>query len=445
MKDIRVRYAPSPTGFLHIGNARTALFNYLFARHCKGKFLIRIEDTDLARNVKNSEVIQLEQLKWLGIDWDEGPGHAGPFGPYRQSERLSIYKKYTQILLEKKLAYKEFQRNNDKFVVRFKVPPFINYNFNDIIRGSVCFDSSHIEDWIIMKENGYPTYNYAVSIDDYLMKISHVLRGEEHITNTPKQIMIYQSFGWKVPIFGHFSLILNKNKKKLSKRDDENFHLIKRYISLGYLPQALFNFLVLLGFSPKNNKTILLPEEIIDLFDIKRISPSPAIFDEQKLFFINNQYLQKISFSELVAKAKEFFEKRNIFLKYAKLEKVVTLFRSRINYIDEIVDLYIEFFVKDEIEEEVFSFLRDKKNFNFIQILNDLFMSLKYFDSISIKELFNKFSELTLLKGKELFSTLRIICTRKLHGPSLIISLEILGKEKILDNIQKNLNHTVCK
>ncbi|QTX02858.1 glutamyl-tRNA synthetase [Candidatus Phytoplasma luffae] len=440
MEEIRVRYAPSPTGFLHIGNVRTALFNYLFARHHKGKFIIRIEDTDLSRNLENSANSQLEQLKWLGIYWDEGPERGGSYSPYKQSERLDIYQKYTKILLEKKLAYKEFQKDNDKFVVRFKVPLGLNYEFNDIIRGKVNFKSCDIEDWIIMKENGFPTYNYAVAIDDHLMKISHILRGEEHITNTPKQIMIYQSFGWNVPIFAHMSLILDKNKKKLSKRNNDVFQFIEKYISLGFLPEALLNFLFFLGCSPKTNKTILSYEEIISLFDEKRIVSSPAIFDEQKLLFINSQYLKKISLTELTEKTQSFFSKQKIILDSKRLEKIVSLFKNRINYIQEIVDLYNYFFVNDKIESEVFLFFKDYKDLCFIQILNKLFLSLNNFDFFSIQNIIIKFGELVNLKGKELFSMVRMVCTGKNHGPALIVYLELLGKDIILNNIQKLLN-----
>jgi glutamyl-tRNA synthetase len=441
MKEIRLRYAPSPTGFLHIGNARTALFNYLFACRYKGKFIIRIEDTDLKRNIKESESDQLEQLKWLGLVWDEGPDLKGLLGPYRQSERISIYQKYTQILLDKKLAYKEYQGNNDKFVVRFKVPSNTLYEFNDIIRGKLSFESDQIEDWIIIKENGFPTYNYAVVIDDYLMKISHVLRGEEHITNTPKQIMIYEAFGWDIPIFGHISLILNKNKKKLSKRDVDIVQFIKKYIDLGFLPKALFNFLFFLGFAPKTNKTILSTEEMISLFDNTRFVKAPAVFDDQKLFFINNQYLKKMSLKYIVEKSKIFFEEKKIFLEDEYLEKIIILFRDRMNYIQEIVNLYLEFFEENkQIDNEIIPMIKEIEDFSVIKILKDLFLKLEIFQSSFIEQLINKFSDLTNLKGKKLFLTLRIACTGKLHGPHLLTYLELLGKQNILNNIQKLLN-----
>ncbi|MDC9032027.1 glutamate--tRNA ligase [Columbia Basin potato purple top phytoplasma] len=441
MQNIRVRYAPSPTGFLHIGNARTALFNYLFAKTHKGKFIIRIEDTDLTRNVSNSEISQLEQLKWLGIVWDEGPDCQGSFGPYKQSERLMIYQKYTQILLDKKLAYKEYQNNNDKFVVRFKVPSNNLYEFDDLIRGKLCFDSSQIEDWIIMKENNFPTYNYAVAIDDHLMQISHVLRGEEHITNTPKQMMIYKAFGWDAPIFCHMSLILNKNKKKLSKRDSDIFPFIKKYIDAGYLPDALFNFLFLLGFAPNSDKTIFSKKEIITLFNEKRFVKAPAVFDDQKLSFINNQYLKQMTLLELVEKTKILFEREKIFLEYSYLTKIVLLFRDRINYIGEIVDLYLDFFIKEkEIDDQIIFFLKDNKISSSIKMLKDLFLKLEGFQLSDIEQFIQNFSQLSHLKGKQLFLTIRISCTGRSNGPHLLNYLELLGKQKISKNIQKVLN-----
>src|SRR5690625_113284 len=260
-ENVRVRYAPSPTGDLHIGNARTALFNYLYARHFDGDFIIRTEDTDLTRNVEGGEESQLKYLKWLGMDWDEGPDIGGEYGPYRQSERLDIYRKYAEELLERDLAYKcymtteeleaereeqrakgeipkysgahanlteeqiqQFEAEGRKPSIRLRVPENHSYTFNDIVRGEITFESSDFGDWVIIKQDGYPTYNFAVVIDDHFMNISHVLRGEEHISNTPRQMMIYEAFGWEPPKFGHMTLILHEQRKKLSKREQHILH-----------------------------------------------------------------------------------------------------------------------------------------------------------------------------------------------------------------------------
>jgi glutamyl-tRNA synthetase/nondiscriminating glutamyl-tRNA synthetase len=445
MSKIRVRYAPSPTGFLHIGNARTALFNYLFACHYKGDLILRIEDTDLSRNIESSEKNQLENLKWLGINWSEGPDCGGKFGPYRQSERLNIYQKYANILLKKKIAYKEYKNDNsnnskNNFVIRFKVPYGQKYEFNDLVRGRLLFESKEIEDWIIIKRNGFPTYNFAVVIDDYLMGITHILRGEEHITNTPKQIMVFNSFNWKIPFFAHISLILNKNKKKLSKRDSDVLQFIEKYIDLGFLPEALFNFLSLLGFSPKKEQTIFRPNELIEIFDEKRLSKAPAIFDEKKLFFINNHYIKKMPLEELKKKIDFFLKKEKIFLNDSFLSKFVFLFKDRINYIQEIVHIYNYFFLqKTDLRESDIKFIKENKSFDLIKILYNAIFCLENFSLEEIKKTIFFLSQQTQLKGKEFFLTIRIACTSKIEGPHLPNYLELLGKKKILKNIKKIL------
>jgi glutamyl-tRNA synthetase/nondiscriminating glutamyl-tRNA synthetase len=298
MSKIRVRYAPSPTGLLHIGNARSALFNYIFARHFGGEFIVRIEDTDVLRNVKGGEESQLSNLRWLGLDWDESPDKVGKYGPYRQLERLELYQNYANELLDKGLAYKDYRDNSDQYAIRFKVPKDETYVFDDIVRGELKFMSKDVEDWIILKDNGIPTYNFAVVIDDHLMEISHVLRGEEHITNTPKQLMVYRAFGWQEPKFGHMTIIVNEQKKKLSKRDKNVIQFISEYKDMGYLPEAMFNFIALLGWSPSGNQEILTQEEIIKGFDPSRLSKAPAMFDKEKLAFVNSRYIKKLSVEE---------------------------------------------------------------------------------------------------------------------------------------------------
>ena len=293
-KQIRVRYAPSPTGHLHIGNARTALFNYLFARHNKGTFVIRIEDTDTKRNIADGERSQLDNLKWLGMDWDEGPDKPGEYGPYRQSERKGIYQPLIQELLDKGLAYKSYMTEDElqkqreeqkargeapryvyeyegmsddeikakqaeaeakglKSVVRIRVPHNKVYEWDDMVKGHISFQSDTIGgDFVIQKRDGMPTYNFAVVVDDHKMKITHVLRGDDHVANTPKQMVVYEAFGWEPPKFGHMSLIINSaTGKKLSKRDESVLQFIEQYRDLGYLPEAMFNFIALLGWSPK--------------------------------------------------------------------------------------------------------------------------------------------------------------------------------------------------
>ncbi|MFA7055784.1 MAG: glutamate--tRNA ligase, partial [Acholeplasmataceae bacterium] len=364
MSKIRVRYAPSPTGLLHIGNARSALFNYIFARHFGGEFIVRIEDTDVLRNVKGGEESQLSNLRWLGLDWDESPDKGGKYGPYRQLERLELYQNYANELLDKGLAYKDYRENSDQYAIRFKVPKDETYVFDDIVRGELKFMSKDVEDWIILKDNGIPTYNFAVVIDDHLMEISHVLRGEEHITNTPKQIMVYRAFGWQEPKFGHMTIIVNEQKKKLSKRDKNVIQFISEYKAIGYLPEAMFNFIALLGWSPSGNQEILTQEEIIKGFDPSRLSKAPAMFDKEKLAFVNSRYIKKLSVEELSLKSRPFLEKANIEIPNETwLHTLVSILQDRMTHIGEIADLYHAFFHDQfQIVEEAYQFLVDNQS-----------------------------------------------------------------------------------
>ncbi|MFP7699397.1 MAG: glutamate--tRNA ligase [Candidatus Phytoplasma pyri] len=444
MTKIRVRYAPSPTGFLHIGNARTALFNYLFAKRYNGSFIIRIEDTDLSRNISDSEKSQLKNLKWLGIKWQEGPDIGGSFGPYKQSERTHIYQKYAQKLLSQGMVYKEYKKeDNQKFSLRFKVPKNTEYVFNDLIRGNIVFQSKEIEDWIIMKENGLPTYNFAVAIDDFLMKISHIFRGEEHITNTPKQIMIYQSLGWKLPIFAHMTLILNENKKKLSKRDNLSIQFVEEYASKGYLPEALFNFLSLLGFSPKSSTEILSHDEIINLFDEKKITKSPAFFDYVKLNYINSQYIKKMSIIDLAKKSQKYFQKEYPNFDLLFLEKLSILLQNRIHYIQEMFYLYQFFFIKNKklnLDNE--NFLRNHHSLLLLKTLKEIFEKID-FKALYIEQAIKKVLMMYDMK-KNFFMIIRIATTLETQGPNLPLFLELLTREKVLSNLETVIKKISC-
>lgn len=392
IRKVRVRYAPSPTGHLHIGNARTALFNYLYAKHYNGDFVVRIEDTDLERNVEGGVESQFYYLKWLGITHDESIDKDGGYGPYRQTQRLDIYRKYAEELIEKGYAYKCFCtaeklqaereaqmaagestiqytgtcRNLTKeeqaekiaagvpYTIRLKVPENRTYAFHDLVRGDVSFESKDIGDWVIMKANGIPTYNYAVVIDDHLMEISHVFRGEEHLTNTPKQQMLYEMFGWEVPQFGHMTLIVNEQRKKLSKRDESVLQFISQYKDLGYLPEAMFNFITLLGWSPEGEEEIFSKEQLIERFNPARLSKSPSMFDKQKLAYINNRYMKEaplekvveVTLPHLVAAGKLPENMTEEQLAWAK--RVIALYQEQMSYGAEIVELS-EMFFTDEM------------------------------------------------------------------------------------------------
>ncbi|MCB5935259.1 glutamate--tRNA ligase [Caldibacillus thermoamylovorans] len=484
MSDIRVRYAPSPTGHLHIGNARTALFNYLFARNQKGQFIIRIEDTDQKRNIVGGEESQLKYLKWLGMDWDESVDVGGEYGPYRQSERLDIYKKYYEDLLEKGLAYKcycteeELEKEREEQIargeaprysgkcrhltkedqarleaegrkpsIRFRVPEGKVYRFNDIVKGDVSFASEDIGDFVIVKKDGIPLYNFAVAIDDHLMKISHVLRGDDHISNTPKQLMIYEAFGWEPPTFGHMTLIVNENHKKLSKRDESIIQFIEQYEALGYLPEALFNFIALLGWSPVGEEEIFSKEELIEIFDPGRLSKSPAVFDRQKLIWMNNQYMKKLPVEKVVQLALPHLVNAGRVPENPSPEqlemvnKLVALYQEQMSYGAEIVSLS-ELFFKEEIsydetgkailsEEQVPEVLRA-----FLQELEDL----EPFEAAEIKAAIKRVQKATGQKGKKLFMPIRVAVTGQEHGPELPNTIELLGKETVKKRIQNILS-----
>jgi glutamyl-tRNA synthetase/nondiscriminating glutamyl-tRNA synthetase len=441
MKKVRVRYAPSPTGLLHIGNARSALFNYVFARHFGGDFIVRIEDTDVLRNVEGGEASQLNYLSWLGLSWDESPDKGGNYGPYRQLERLELYTKYAEELLEKGLAYKDFREDSDAYAIRFKVPSDVTYQFDDLVRGTLKFESKDVEDWIIMKDNGIPTYNFAVVIDDHFMEISHVLRGEEHITNTPKQLMIYDAFGWEAPQFGHMTIIVNEEKKKLSKRDKNVIQFISEYAQMGYLPEAMFNFISLLGWSPSENEEILDQKAIIEQFDPKRLSKAPAMFDKDKLAYINSRYVKMLDVDTLAEKAKPFLEKADIEIKDdAWLKTLVGLFQDRMSYIGQIVELYQAFFHDHfEIDDEAYQFLEENQSLDLLNAFKAL-LETSSFDAEEIQALIKQVGKDTNTKGKPLFMGLRIATTGDMHGPSLPVALALLGKEIVIKRLEQTMN-----
>lgn len=479
--DVRVRYAPSPTGHLHIGNARTALFNYLFARNKGGKFIIRIEDTDQKRNIEGGEASQLKYLKWLGMDWDESVDVGGEYGPYRQSERNDIYQTYFQQLLESGQAYKcycteeelEAEREEQtsrgetphysgkcrhlsaeersrlesegrKPSIRFMVPEGRTYSFDDMVKGVVTFESEGMGDWVIVKKDGTPTYNFAVTIDDYLMDISHVLRGDDHISNTPKQLMIYEAYGWEPPVFGHMTLIVNESRRKLSKRDESIIQFIEQYEELGYLPEALFNFIALLGWSPAGEEEIFSREEFIEIFDAERLSKSPALFDKQKLLWMNNQYIKKVELDRVVDIALPHLIKAGrLNSEMTETEKqwthkLIALLQEKMSYGAEIVELS-EMFFKDEAdyEEEAKEILAGEQVPEVLKAFSQELDQLENFQAEGIKAAMKAVQKSTGQKGKNLFMPIRAAVTGQTHGPDLPETIELLGKSKVQTRISK--------
>lgn len=477
MERVRVRYAPSPTGHLHIGGARTALFNYLFAKHHGGDFIFRLEDTDVARNIEGGEASQLKNLEWLGIIPDESPlKPVEKYAPYRQMERLDIYKKYIDILLEKGYAYKCFctpeeleeeherqvasgvapmynrkcanltaqqvKANEDAgmpYTIRVRVPENKVYEFEDMIRSKVSFESKDIGDWVIQKANGIPTYNFAVVIDDHTMEITHVFRGEEHLSNTPKQIMIFEMLGWEAPKYGHMTLIVNENRKKLSKRDETIMQFVSQYKEEGYLPDAMFNFMALLGWSPEGEQEIFTKDELIAAFDENRLSKSPSMFDKEKLIWVNNRYIKERSLGEVVALCQPFLEEAYDLSDKSQewIEMLVSVYHDQLSYGKEIVKLTSLFFNDDlQLDDEAREFMQDESIPNTLAVFSNQIAAIEDFNRENVQAAIKATQKEAKVKGKMLFMPLRIATTGIMHGPDLASSIVLIGKEKVLDRLK---------
>ena len=486
---IRVRYAPSPTGHLHIGNARTALFNYLFARHNKGTMVLRIEDTDQKRNVKGGSKSQMENLHWLGIDWDEGPDKGGDYGPYRQSERKEIYQKYIDQLIDEGKAYYSYKTEEEleaqreeqraagvaphytyeyegmtadeikqaqdeakakglKPVVRIHIPEMETYSWDDIVKGHLEFESDTIGgDFVIQKRDGMPTYNFAVVIDDHLMKITHVLRGDDHVSNTPKQLVVYEALGWEPPKFGHMTLIINSETgKKLSKRDESVLQFIEQYRDLGYLPEAMFNFITLLGWSPKGENEIFNKREFIKQFDPARLSKSPAAFDQKKLEWINNQYIKKADRDTLLDLALNNLQEAGLVDEHPAPEKMewirqlVNIYSVQMSYTKQIVDMARIFFedTKDLSDEEIEEIKNDDGR-GVIEEFKKQLDLIPRFTSVQIMGAIQATRKATGVKGRKLFMPIRIATTRSMVGPGIGEAMELLGKKRVVEHIDLTL------
>ena len=487
---IRVRYAPSPTGHLHIGNARTALFNFLFARHNKGTLVLRIEDTDTARNVEGGSKSQMENRHWLGIDWDEGPDKGGKYGPYRQSERKEIYNKLIKQLLDEGKAYYSYMTEEEleaqreeqramgiaphyvyeyqdmtadeikeaqakaeakglKPVVRIHIPKGKTYEWDDIVKGHISFESDTIGgDFVIQKRDGMPTYNFAVVVDDHLMEISHVLRGDDHIANTPKQLVVYEAFGWEPPKFGHMTLIINAaTGKKLSKRDESVLQFIEQYRDLGYLPEAMFNFITLLGWSPVGESEIFSQRQLIKDFDPKRLSKSPAAFDEKKLEWVNNQYVKTANRDELLDLALNNLQEAGLVDKDITPEKMewvrqlVNIYSVQMSYTKQIVDFsHIFFEDKQALTEEEVEEIKNDEGRVVIEEFRKQLDLVPRFTAVQVMNAIQATRKATGVKGRKLFMPIRIAATGSMVGPGIGEAIELMGKDKVEHNIDLTLS-----
>ncbi|MFA5059356.1 MAG: glutamate--tRNA ligase [Candidatus Omnitrophota bacterium] len=416
---MRVRFAPSPTGFLHIGGARTALFNWMYARSQGGQFILRIEDTDQARSKKEYVDEILDSMKWLGLDWDE---------IYFQSQRFSIYKEYAERLVQENKAYRE-----DSAIILKIIPAEIV--FYDLIRGEIKFDTATIKDQVLIKSDGSPTYSFACVVDDALMNISCVVRGEDHISNTPKQIVIYQALGLKIPKFAHLPLIMDEEGGRMSKRFGAV--AVTEYRNLGFVPEAIVNYLMLLGWSPGENQEIVKLSDAVKRFSIKKINKTAAVFSMDKLRWINSQYIKKMETAKLAELLKPFLTQKG----YAygnTLESIVKLFQGRLATLTDFLDWADFIFVGDiqiseEIKAKFFISERKKDLIRLIEILENL----ETFDIKATEEAFRKVVAEQGINSSELVHPTRVALTGKEIGPGLFDTMVVLGKEKTIERLRK--------
>ena len=423
---VRVRFAPSPTGNLHIGSARTALFNWLYARHSKGKFILRIEDTDKERSKPEYLDEILGSLKWLFMDWGEELVF--------QSKRFGIYKGYAQKLVEKGLAYFEGP------AIIFKVDKAKSVSFDDMIRGKVDFSTDDIKDQVLIKTDQTPAYNFACVVDDSEMKITHVIRGDDHISNTPKQVLIYEALGLPMPQFAHIPLILSKDGGRLSKRHGATS--ISEYKNMGFLPEALVNYLALMGWAPGNDVEILPIDEIIKLFDVKDVNKTGAIFDMDKLSWMNGQYIKKMEPARLAKETENFLKDKNIVDDKFDAEKwrgITAAYRERSRTLEDFISVYRIFF-SDEIEYDEKAVEKYLKKPNSKDIMNRCKTAVESdnkFDKASVEESYRKLADELKLKAAELIHPTRVAISGKTVGAGLFEMMEILGREKVLKRLSK--------
>ena len=473
MAEVRTRFAPSPTGFLHLGGARTALFNWALARKEGGKFILRIEDTDVARSTEEAVEAILDGLRWLGLDWDEGP--------YFQSQRLEIYRKYALLLWEKGLAYECFctpeeleerrektmaqginwrydrkcwnlneeekeklKREGRKPVLRFYIPPG-ETTFVDMLRGEVRFQNEELDDFVIMKSDGMPTYNFACVVDDALMKISHVIRGDDHISNTPRQVLLYQAFRFPIPQFAHIPMILGKDKARLSKRHGSPS--VTYYRDQGYLPDALFNYLARLSWaSGEEEKEIFSREEIVERFSLENVTKHPAVFDLDKLNWMNSVYIRQADNKYLCSILEEILVRRGR-IKPEEItpshreywEKVIALMKERIKYVAQLEE-EASYFFTEEVEFDPLAFEEVLQREGVEEILKEceeVLSQIEDFRAPVLEEAVREMAKERGMKAAQIIHPLRVAVSGKKVGPGLFELLEVLGKERVIKRIQR--------
>ncbi len=478
--EVRVRFAPSPTGAPHIGNLRTALFNWLWARHAgaAGKFILRVEDTDQAREVENGLDLIIESLKFLGLDWDEGPDIGGPYGPYRQSERLPVYQKYGQELVANGAAYycyctperleqmrqeqqargepSRYDRRCRRYtpeerarheaageprVIRLAVPLTGKTTLHDFIHGDITIDNEDVDDQVLIKSDGFPTYHMAVVVDDHLMQITHVMRGDDWIPSFPKHILLYEAFGWEPPRHGHLPNVLGPDKKKLSKRHGATS--VIQFRDAGYLPEALVNFLALLGWSYDDHTELFTREQLIELFTLDKIGKSPSVFDHTKLEWMNGYYIRALDLEDLTDRLMPFLERAGLNPDRRTLRAIAPLVQDRLKRLDEIV-AKVDFLFRDRLEYDPRLLIGQKMSpgdsLNALRTAGEALEGLASFDDeAQMEHELRAAAERLGLKQGQFFGILRVAVTGKTVTPPLIGTLKVLGREKTMARIHQAL------
>ena len=474
MKEVRTRFAPSPTGYMHIGNLRTAIFEYLISKHNGGDFILRIEDTDQTRKVEGAVDFIYNTCKLCGLNFDEGPNTPGEVGPYFQSERLEFYKKYALELVEKGKAYycfcsedrleklraisdkskipfmydghckqlkkeeiEENLKNGVPYVIRQAMPKYGKSTYEDAVYGKIEVENRILEDQILIKSDGYPTYNFANVIDDHLMKITHVARGNEYLMSTPKYNLLYEAFGWDKPTYFHLPMVLGEDGQKLSKRNgDASFMDL---YNEGYLPEAIVNYLALLGWSSEDNKEIFTLDELVEKFDPKRISKAPATYDVKKLQWVNSHYIKNLTDDELVElalphlkNAYDLTDKTD-----AWVRELILLYREHISYGKQIAEVTSMFFNDEmDLSDECKEFMTDESIPNTIKVFKEEIESIKEWTVDNIALAINNTKEKAGVKGKILYMPIRIKVSGIMHGPELPNTIHLIGKDKVLDRLK---------
>jgi nondiscriminating glutamyl-tRNA synthetase len=468
--NVRVRFAPSPTGLLHIGSARTALFNYLFARHHQGILILRIEDTDLERSTRESMDRIIEDLHWMGISWQEGPNEGGPEGPYLQSQRLPLYRDYSERLSHEGKAYKCFCSNerldslrehqlskgmmprydgrcrslSQEEVLRMEsdgLRPALRFRvgtgpiiFEDMVHGRMTFASEGIGDFIIVRSDGMPAYNFACVLDDHFMHVTHVIRGEDHLSNTPRQIMIYRALGWEPPVFAHHPLILGSDRSPLSKRHGAT--AVSQYREDGFLPEALLNYLLLLGWTPPSGEEILPMEKIVETFSLNSLSKSAPIHSVKKLEWLNTSYLRSMEDGELAERLIPYLEKAGLppgSMNHQYLGQVAGALKENLVVLSQAEEyLGIFFDERFQLDEEAKAILADPANQETLRMVLEGLERTVEINPGDWPSLFSQLAKKTGRKGRAFYAPLRAGITGKMKGPELIKTIPILGRERVI-------------